>query len=90
MKTKKSDLSMYDKPFNIDDFIFATPLSVRKIKLSRPGFTSIIARLMSDGSWQGLSHTDHYGSEHWITYNAGFVENFINNLPDSDTLEELL
>jgi hypothetical protein len=87
-KTKISDLSMYDKPFNIDEFIFATPLTVRTIKLSRNGFRDIICRLRTDGIWQGKNGVGIQGTR-WTDYPEGFVENFIDNLPEGDTLVEL-
>ena len=89
MKNKKSDLSIYDKPFDIDNFVFATPTTIRKIRISRDGFTPIIAQLKSDGIWYGLGHKYRNGDERWFKYNEGVVENFISNLPETDTLEEL-
>ncbi len=87
-KTKVSDLSIYGKPFNLDDFIFATPLTVRKIKLSRNGFPDLICRLRTDGIWQGQDGVGIQGTR-WTNYPEGLVENFINNLPEGDTLTEL-
>lgn len=90
MKKKELDLSAYDKPFIIDNFIFGTPTIVRKIRLSKDGFTSIIARLKTDGIWQGLSNISANHDERWSNYPKGFVENYLENLPCDVRLEELL
>lgn len=87
-KSKVSDLSMYDEPFNLNDFIFATPLTVRTIKLSRKGFPDLICRLRTDGIWQGQNGVGIQGTR-WLDYAEGVVEKFINNLPEGDTLTEL-
>ena len=87
-KIKVSDLSMYDKPFNLDEFIFATPLTVRTIKLSRKGFPDLICRLRTNGIWQGQNGIGIQGTR-WFDYAEGVVEKFINNLPDGDILTEL-
>lgn len=87
MKKKQSDLSIYDEPFNIDEFIFATPLTVRTIKLSRKGFRDIICRLRTDGIWQIQNGVGIQGTR-WSSCAEGVVENFINNLPEGDILEE--
>jgi hypothetical protein len=90
MKTKQSDLSIYDQPFVLEDFIFATHITIRKVKLSKEGFTPLIFRYKSDASWQCLSYTSANGDERWTTYKTDFVENYLNNLPDDVILEELL
>lgn len=90
MKIKQSDLSLYDKPFVLEDFIFTTPVTIRKIRLSKEGFGAIILRYKSDKSWQCLSYVSANGDERWTTYNTEFVENYLNNLPEDVTLEELL
>ena len=87
-KIKVSDLSMYDELFNLNDFIFVTPLTVRTIKLSRKGFRDLICRLRTDGIWQGQDGVGIQGTR-WTNYPEGLVENFINNLPEGDTLTEL-
>ena len=89
-KSKKSDLSIYDAPFSIDDFIFSTPLTIRKIRLSKEGFTPIIARLKTDGIWQGLSNVSANHDERWSDYPKGFVEKYLENLPEDVALEELM
>lgn len=88
MKNKHSNLSIYNKPFSLDEFIFSTPLTIRTIKLSRKGFPDLICRLRTDGIWQGQNGVGIQGTR-WFDYAEGVVENFINNLPKGDTLEEL-
>jgi len=88
MKKKQSNLYIYDEPFNVDEFIFATPFTVRTIKLSRNGFPDLICRLRTDGIWQGQNGIGIQGTR-WFSYAEGVVENFINNLPEGDTLTEL-
>ncbi len=88
MKNKKSDLSIYNEPFDLNNFVFSTPLTVRTIKLSRNGFPDLICRLRTDGIWQGQNGVGIQGTR-WFNYAEGVVENFINNLPEGDTLTEL-
>ena len=87
-KNKGSDLSMYNKPFSLNEFIFSTPLTVRTIKLSRKGFPDLICRLRTDGIWQGQNGVGIQGTR-WFNYAEGVVENFINNLPEGDILTEI-
>jgi len=74
----------------LSDFIFATPATVRKIKLSKEGFQPLFAKLKSDGVWYGLSHVYANGDERWTAYVGQFVEKYLENLPADVTLEELI
>lgn len=75
--------------FELKDFIFGTPVTLRKIKLSKKGFTPIILRYKSDKTWQCLSYIFSNGDERWTTYKTDFIEDYLNNLPEDVTLEEL-
>lgn len=70
--------------------MMTTPETIRKIKLTRKGFQPLILRLKSDGQWESLSHTFNNGDQRWFKYDTKTVENFLNNLPEGDVLEELI